>query len=414
MHPHSVFESGQRVRHRAVRAIVLGLCATLVHSASVHAQTLPSDSHKSQVIKNWAPDGPTSVTVEFDVTVKDGDGDGDGRTRENLLGFSSLRSTVGIAMISLINPSKRVVWRKTPEELGITLRNLAHQPALGDSILLPSLRDAPLGRWALKIERSPRSTGAGQILFAYQVLPRFALTMSMRETRAAAGQPMMLVLRPTDYGAAVTGLGPIDVRVLDAQGARVAAPVALAGARSPTSIPISDEPGAYIARFSLPKAGDYRLEAQQRFSGRYGPLMAHTAMDVKVDVGNGALALSGVQFERSPTPPGAVSCVSAVIFDFAVDVAAAGTYACNVGLVAQGSTAARRFVSGSAALPKGGGRIAVKANAATLRALGGPLTQLHQVGLIHYSDHGGGLIAEMNHVPLTSAQQAELTQRCPQ
>lgn len=412
MHQHRLSKSGQQARHRAVRAIALGLCAALVHSASVHAQTLPSDSHKSQVIKTLVPDGPTDVTVEFDVAVNDGDD----RTRENLLGFSSLRSTVGIAMIRLINPSKQVVWRKTPEQLGITPRNLAHQPELGDSILLPSLHDAPLGRWALKIERSPRPTGAGQILFAYQILPRFALSMSMRETRAAAGQPMVLVLRPTDYGAAVTGLGPIDVRVLDAQGARVAAPVALAGARSPTGIPISDEPGAYIARFSLPKAGDYRLEAQQRFSGRYGPLLAQAAMDVKVDVGNGALALSGVQFERSPTPPGAAaaSCVSAVIFDFAVDVAAAGTYACNVGLVAQGSTATRRFVSGSAALPKGGGRIAVKANAATLRALGEPLTQLNQVGLIHYSDHGGGLIAEMNHVPLTSAQQAELMQLCPQ
>ena len=87
-----------------------------------------------------------------------------------------------------------------------------------------------------------------------------------------------------------------------------------------------------MARFSLAKAGSYRLGAQQNFSGSNGPQVAQASLDLQVGASSGTVALRDVRFETQPRPSGTTTstCISAVVFDFAVDVATAGNYACNV------------------------------------------------------------------------------------
>lgn len=395
-------------RLRAASIPLVGMHIALSPCMLTYAQTSPAESAKTHVIRSTVPADQARATLEFEV-VANGDS---GNKRENILSFSSMRSTASISMVSLIDPLQRVIWRKTPEELGIISRDVSSHPELGDAILLPELRDATPGRWHLSLERNLRSTGTVQILFSYRLLPRFQLSMTKLDASVAAGQPFLIELRPTDYGAPVVGLGKIELNVFDANGARVATYEAQENARSPTGIRISTESGVYISRVSLAKAGDYRLAAQQNFRGLYGPLSASAAMGLKTGLSGGAVALSDVRFETRHGPPGktTATCINAVTFDFAVDVASAGIYVGNVALTAQGSTE-RRFVSASAQLPVGSGRISVKANATTLLALGAPLMQLSQVGLIRYGENGG-LIAEARDVPLTTAQRYALAQIC--
>lgn len=402
-----IYRSLVHMPHAASIPLV-GMCIALSPCMLTYAQTAPADSAKPHVIRSTIPADQARANLEFEVAANGGSGS----KRENILSFSSLRSTASISMVSLIDPLQRVIWRKTPEELGIISRDVSSHPELGDAILLPELRDATPGRWHLSLERNLRSTGIVQILFSYRLLPRFQLSMAKLDASVAAGQPFLIELRPTDYGAPVVGLGKIELNVFDANGARVATHEAQENARSPTGIRINTESGVYISRVSLAKAGDYRLAAQQNFRGRYGPLSASAAMGLKTGLSGGAVALSDVRLETRPGTPGraTATCVSAVIFDFAVDVASAGNYVSNVALTAQGSTV-HRFVSASAQLPVGSGQISVKANAATLLALGAPLTQLSQVGLIRYGENGG-LIAEAKDVPLTAAQKDTLAQVC--
>ncbi len=394
---------------RVVRAIMAGLCIALSPGSWLYAQTAPTDPVTDPVIRANFSANQTSMSLEFEVATNGGTGS----KRENLLVFSTLRSTTHLSLLSLIDPLQREVLRKTPGELGFISRDGSSHPELGDTILLPGLRDVAPGRWRLKLERNPRPAGAGQILFSYRVLPRFQLSMTTLNTHVAAGQPLLIVLTPTDYGVPVAGMKKIDVNVFDGSGVRVATHSAQEDEHTPTGIPISIEAGTYMARFSLAKAGSYRLGAQQNFSGSNGPQVAQASLDLQVGASSGTVALRDVRFETQPRPSGTTTstCISAVVFDFAVDVATAGNYACNVALTAQ-NAATSRFVSASAALPMGSGRISVKANAATLLALGGPLTHLSQVGLIRYSISGGGLIAEAKGITLTAAQTPESAQLC--
>lgn len=398
------------VRNQRVASVAMvGLCIALLPSMLIYAQTPSTSPTQSHVIRSVVVADQTNLSLEFEVTANDDVA----QQHENLLIFSPLRSTTNISMVSLIDPLQREIWRKTPAELGIISRNVSSHPELGDTILLPELRDATPGRWRLRLERNPRPAEIGQVLFSYRLLPRFQLSMTTLSTSVAAGQPVLILLRPTDYGVPVVDMGKFDLTVFDVRGVRVATQTVQENTRTPTGIPISTESGTYMTRFSLTKTGNYRLVAQQTFPGRSGPQIAQAILNLKVGAGGGTVALSDVRFETQPTASGATAstCISAVIFDFAVDVATAGNYACNVALTTQGSTTGR-FVSASAALPIGLGRISVKANAAILLTLGSPLTQLSQVGLIRYSDGGGGLIAEAKDIPLTVAQRTELAQLC--
>lgn len=325
---------------------------------------------------------------------------------ENRLVFSSLRSTGKLAAISLFDPRGSLVWRKTPAELGLTPQADAGRPDLGDAIVLPAVRDAAPGRWRLQLEA--RAGAKGQVLLSYRVLPRFELSLSLLSAGSsgamiAAGEPLLLVLRGQDYGVPLTNwaaTAPL-LSLRDSRGELVASPKAEAGARTATGILISDEPGALIARFILPAAGEYRLTAQHQFRATGHPLQVELSLHATAP--KAALALSGLRLEQQAGAAGA--CVRAVLFDFEVNVATAGNYACNISLV--GPTGSR-MVSGSSLLAAGAGRISVRVSADKLAALGGPLTVLARVGLIRFGPSEAGLVAELQDVVLSAEQANEL------
>jgi len=325
---------------------------------------------------------------------------------ENRLVFSSLRSTVKLAAISLFDPRGSLVWRKTPAELGLTPQADAGRPDLGDAIVLPAVRDAAPGRWRLQLEA--KAGAKGQVLLSYRVLPRFELSLSLLSAGSsglmiAAGEPLLLVLRGQDYGVPLTNWAAtaLQLSLSDSRGELVASPKAEAGARTATGILISDEPGALIARFSLPAAGEYRLTAQHQFRATAKPLQVELLLHATAP--KAALALSGLRLEQQAGAAGA--CVRAVLFDFAVNVATAGSYACNISLV---GPAGSRMVSGSSLLAAGAGRISVRVGADKLVALGGPLTVLARVGLIRFGPSEAGLVAELQDVVLSAEQANEL------
>ncbi|WP_341973421.1 hypothetical protein [Roseateles sp. PN1] len=325
---------------------------------------------------------------------------------ENRLVFSSLRSTAKLAAISLLDPLGSLVWRKTPAELGLTPQADAGRPELGDAIVLPAVRDAAPGRWRLQLEA--RAGAKGQVLLSYRVLPRFELSLSLLSAGSsgsmiAAGEPLQLVLRGQDYGVPLTNWAATapQLSLRDSRGELVASPKAEAGARTATGILISDEPGALIARFILPAAGEYRLTAQHQFRATAKPLQAELLLHATAP--KAALALSGLRLEQQAGAAGA--CVRAVLFDFAVNVATAGNYACNISLV---GPAGSRMVSGSSLLAAGAGRISVRVSADKLAALGGPLTVLARVGLIRFGPSEAGLVAELQDVALSAEQANEL------
>ncbi|WP_082679731.1 hypothetical protein [Paucibacter sp. KCTC 42545] len=320
--------------------------------------------------------------------------------------FSSLRSTAKLAAISLFDPLGSLVWRKTPAELGLTPQADAGRPELGDAIVLPAVRDAAPGRWRLQLEA--RAGAKGQVLLSYRVLPRFELSLSLLSAGSsgamiAAGEPLLLVLRGQDYGVPLTNwvARAPQLSLRDSRGELVASPKAEAGARTATGILISDEPGALIARFSLPAAGEYRLTAQHQFRATAKPLQAELLLHAAAP--KAALALSGLRLEQQAGAAGV--CVRAVLFDFAVSVATAGNYACNISLV---GPAGSRMVSASSMLAAGAGRISVRVGADKLAALGGPLTALARVGLIRFGPSEAGLVAELQEVALSAEQANEL------
>jgi len=327
---------------------------------------------------------------------------------ENRLVFSSLRSTGKLTAISLFDPLGSLVWRKTPAELGLTPQADAGRPDLGDAIVLPAVRDAAPGRWRLQLEA--RAGAKGQVLLSYRVLPRFELSLSLLSAGSsgsmiAAGEPLQLVLRGQDYGVPLTNWAATapQLSLRDSRGELVASPKAEAGARTATGILISDEPGALIARFILPAAGEYRLTAQHQFRATAKPLQAELLLHATAP--KAALALSGLRLEPTVSAAAAAACARAVVFDFAVNVATAGNYACNISLV---GPAGSRMVSASSMLAAGAGRISVRVVADKLAALGGPLTALARVGLIRFGPGEAGLVAELQDVVLSAEQANEL------
>ncbi|MDE2368304.1 MAG: hypothetical protein KGN16_04975 [Burkholderiales bacterium] len=318
----------------------------------------------------------------------------DGETRgENRVVFGALRSTAAIDTIALIDPAQRQLWRRTPVDLGWTPRDQTGRPDWGDAIVLPEIRNAAAGRWTLLIERAPARAGAGQLRLAWQVLPRYELLMQASATEVAAGQTLLVTLRPLDYGVELRGLKAIVLSWADARGATTGHVQALENARSPEGIAVSSEPGAYIARLALPQPGVYRLQASQVFG--QAPRLTTRSASIELNVGRrgGALRLASVQ------PDGATSngCARGLRFRFDVDVAEPGNYVCNLLLLAGAPVAPR--ASGSAPLAAGHGTIDVVVSAEKWRAAGAP-ARLARVTLLRIDEQGYKLLADIEDLTL--------------
>lgn len=312
---------------------------------------------------------------------------------ENRLVFATLRCTVPLQAISLIDPAGRVAWRRSAADLGFRVRATMPRPELGDGYVLPQVRDAAAGRWQLRIERAAPTAGSGRLQLAYSVFPRYELDIVPARLRAAAGEALLVSVRPRDYGAPLAGLPAIEVQVLDAQGRRVARVAATENLRSREGIALGQEPGVYLAQLSLPAAGVYRLEATRQL-GATAASTKTAAAELTVEGNGGALVLQAVRPD-----PGAGGCTKGLLLDFAVHAATPGLYACNLTL--RGGNPALPRAGASAELAAGPGRITVGVSAAKLAAIGLPWQRLDRAVLLQMKETEFRVVAELTDVDLS-------------
>jgi len=355
----------------------------LLPSAMAQAQT-QTPNPSPVIIHAVAPSGP-QVAMALEVKGE----------AENRLVFSSLRSTVGIQTITLKDPAQHLVWRKTPKELGWTPASVATHPELGDAIALPEIRNAATGKWLLELQRSAPHGQPGQLQLSYSVLPRFDLTMTMSARRVAAGQPLLVTLRPSDYGAPMPGLPDILIQLIrPADQALLDSTPAREGLRSPSGILVSTEPGVYMANLSVSQAGPVRLLASLRFQGKQAVSRTASA-DLLVEAAAGALALTDITTNREAGH----TCTRSATFNFSVTVAKPGTYVCNMSL--RGSHGTSRMLSASAELPAGTTRMSIPAGASVLQSLGLPLAQIDKVTLLNFAPAGIQAVATLDAITLS-------------
>lgn len=180
--------------------------------------------------------------------------------------FGTLRSTAPLAKVELIDPAGRTVRSDT----GTTLKRMpaeqAVHPELGAVYFLPELRDATPGTWRLRFV--PAGKGAGRIVGAVSLRPRFELMLPMVESGWQAGTPTLIEVLASDNGEALANLGAIRVWIEDARGRRVFEGTARANLRNARGILISDDPRNYLLPATVPAAGRYRIVATHPLGGR--------------------------------------------------------------------------------------------------------------------------------------------------
>lgn len=312
---------------------------------------------------------------------------------QNRLVFATLRCTVPVAALSLIDPAGRVLWRRSAADLGYRERATMPRPELGDGYFLPPVRDAAAGRWQLRVERAPPTAGSGRLQLAYSVFPRYELDILPARAHVAAGETLLVSVRPRDYGAPLAGLPPFDLQLLDARGRPLARVAATEGLRSREGIALSPEPGVYLAQLNLPGAGAYRLQATRQL-GHTAASTRTAVAELTVDGAAGVLSLAGVRMDAA-----AGGCARGLLLDFDVQAAAAGTYACNLTL--RGGNPALPRAGASAELAAGPGRITVAVSAAKLAAVGLPWQRLDRAVLLQVKDAEFRVVAELVDVDLS-------------
>lgn len=352
----------------------------------------------SQIQRLSLPAGQRGYDIDFVVAGDVGGG-------ESRVVFASLRSTVGLQSLSLMDPQQRLVWRKTPAQLGFTPRQIAQHPELGDAIAVPELRLPKPGVWRLRLERALPLTQAGEVLFSARQLPRFELALAAMNTTLDLGQVQNYVLRPSDFGAPVLGLGDLPLDLRDASGTRITVPAAQEGLRTPAGILISDEPGAYLSRFGLPAAGEYRLLASHLFQGQK---LAQAELSLRALAASGGasampLRLERIRFEMQE------ACVTVAFFELGLEIASPGLYAATVLLVA--GPQSRQF-SRSAQLQAGKVSLQVRVPASSLRELGAPLTRIARIGLVRFGPDKAGPVAEVLDLDLSAEQRNQFKSLC--
>lgn len=338
-----------------------------------------------QVLQSELPPGGR-FELQFDVRTE-----GENRL-ENRVVFGTLRSTAPIAAITLLGPGRRFIWRRTPAELGLTQRDQASRPELGEAIVLPEIRNATSGRWTLLLERAAPNSAPGRLLLVWRVLPRYELQLTTTTPNVAAGQTMLVAARATDYGVPITGLKQIEIALLDAGGQVLSHEPAAENARSREGILLSNEPGSYITSLTLPQTGTYRLQANYDFGSAPRTVARSAVIEVIASARGGTLQLASVHLD---SPPG--RCARSLVFRFEAGVAESGTYVCNL-LLRAGDPAAPR-ASGSAALVAGRATIDVIVSAAKWNAAGNP-SILARVTLLRVDSAGFKQLADINNLSL--------------
>ncbi|KQW51089.1 MULTISPECIES: hypothetical protein [unclassified Roseateles] len=337
---------------------VFATAATFSAAAADIATVAPPEPAPRLVQQALTAGATSSVAIEVG-------GDGSGR-----LVFSTLRSSVALSAIVLVDPRGTEVWRRTPAELGAVPRAQTAQPALGEAIPLPEvLRPVP-GRWQLRLERSAPTSSPGQLTLSYRVLPRFSLAMWSAGDSIAAGQPLLLTVRPTDMGRPVTQPATLAVRATPLQPAATAAELqARQDLAGPTGARISTEPGAYFAQWRPPAAGGYEIQAAWQPPGAAAPLLV--ARRVHVGAAQAQLRFTGLKAEGLP------ACVREVVLGFSVQLDSAPAAGAVHSLAARlRGTQEARQVSAAVTLDGRSTEVELRLSRSTLQALGWPLQRI--------------------------------------
>lgn len=338
-----------------------------------------------QLLRSILPPG-ASFELPFEIRAE-----GEERL-ENRIVFGALRSTGRLDAITLLDPSRRVVWRRTPVELGLTPRDQTSQPELGDVIVLPEIRNAINGRWALLLERAKPHSDAGRLLFAWRLLPRFDLLLSTNTPQVAAGQTLLVEVRAMDYGVPIKEIAKIDVALLGDGEQQLSVVHAREHARTRDGIALSNEPGTYIASIVLPQPGLYRLQASHVFGSAPRPTIRRAVLSVTAGASIGALRLLSVRLYGTPG-----QCARGLTFRFQVELAEPGAYTCTLSL--QPGVLSTPRASASAELVAGTSVIDVMVSAAKWFAAGEP-SNLARVTLLRIDALGFGVLADINDVSL--------------
>lgn len=180
--------------------------------------------------------------------------------------FGTLRATAPLAKVELIDPAGRTVRSDTGAALNRMPAEQAVHPELGAVYFLPELRDAAPGAWRLRFV--PAGKGAGRIIGAVSLRPRYELMLPMVESGWRAGTPTLIEVLATDNGEALANLGDIRVWIEDARGRRVFEGTARANLRNARGILLSNDPRNYLLLATVPTKGRHRMIATHALGGR--------------------------------------------------------------------------------------------------------------------------------------------------
>lgn len=298
-------------------------------------------------------------------------GDGTGR-----LVFSTLRTRVPLQAIALVDPQGREVWRRSPAQLGVVPQREAQSPALGDAIPLPEQANPAAGRWLLRLERAPGAAG-GEVTLTWQQVPRFVLGLWRADGHPSVNQPLLLTLRPTDQGAAVTNAAALTLVVQPPGGEPALVLSPRQDLPAPTGGPVSQEPGAYLAAWRPARPGPHEIQARWQPPGTEA-LVAVQRVEVQPPAAE--VRFTGLSAEGLP------DCVRHLVLRFAVRLPAAPAPGATHTLLVRLQGARMLWqVSAAVALTGHEGVAELRLPPAQLRQLGWPLQQIASTQLLRFT-----------------------------
>ncbi len=177
--------------------------------------------------------------------------------------FSSLRSTVPLARVELIDPAGRIAQHERGDALKLLPAEEAAHPERGDVYRLDEVRQATAGTWRLRFV--PVAGRRGRIVGAYSLRPRFELLLPMSPVPMRAHERAVIEVMATDNGAPLSNVRAIRVWIEDAGGRRIVQGEARTGQRNERGILLSQQPEQLLALVTAPAPGRYRLKAAHDF-----------------------------------------------------------------------------------------------------------------------------------------------------
>lgn len=270
-------------------------------AASVHLQPLAA--------------GQTQTTLVFEVQP-----DPDGSTLN--LQFSLPPALRGAR---LIGPDGRAQPLTEPARMRRLNAAERQRPELGELFLPQALDDPAPGRWRLEIDHAPARAGQRVLWSAHQVPALAARLERLPSVLPLVGNEQVLLLRATRRGLLAAGHAP-TLAVQGPDGRSQVLPMAEARAER---VPLAQDSGVYVARWTPAAPGSYRLVGQIALDAPQGRRVERRhAVDVQAEP-RPAGSSAPLQLERREGPGG---CWQALIFTRAWTADAPGSYTLSIRL----------------------------------------------------------------------------------